>query len=260
MHKAVLVTGAAQGVGQAIAKRMASEGARRLALVDINQERLDCVAAELRDNGCEVLAIGADLTDVNACRNAVAAAERVYGSLDVVVNAAGLTLRGGVFDTDERTFDRLFAVNVRAPMFIMQAALPAMIEAGRGGVVVNISSMNAHGGPAHLLPYSASKAALNTMTRNVANTVRWHRIRVHAINLGWTVTPAEDEAQMKVHGRPSDWAKIEGDNQPFGRLLSCDDAAALCGYLASDGAGMMTGCVIDQEQWVVGAVASQRDQ
>ncbi|HEX7908208.1 MAG TPA: oxidoreductase [Paraburkholderia sp.] len=259
IHKAIFVSGAAQGIGEAIARRFASEGAQRLALVDRNEAGLRHVAEELRRTGCEVLAIPADLSVADECRRVVKEAETAYDSFDILVNAAGLTLRANIFDVTEDVFDRLFAVNVQAPMFIIQAALPAMIEAKRGGVVINISSMNAYGGPTYLLPYSASKAALNALTRNVANTVRWHRIRAHAVNLGWTVTPAETRTQTIEHGRPANWAQLEGENQPFGRLLTSDDAAALCSFLASDDATMMTGCVIDQEQWVAGTQPSRRD-
>jgi len=127
-------------------------------------------------------------------------------------------------------------------------------EKERPGRVINISSMLAHGGVAHLLPYSATKAALNLMTRNIAHTVRHNGVRVHAINLGWTVTPAEHITQTQVHGFPEDWAEKEGAKQPFGRLVLPEDAAGLCAFLASTDATMMTGNIIDLEQWVSGVL------
>jgi NAD(P)-dependent dehydrogenase (short-subunit alcohol dehydrogenase family) len=106
----------------------------------------------------------------------------------------------------------------------------------------------------HLVAYSASKGALNVMTRNVANGMRHNGVRVHAINLGWTVTPAERRIQGEVHGLPPDWPEAEGAKQPFGRLLVPEDCAALCAFLASKSAEMMTGNIVDLEQWVVGTL------
>ncbi|GJH14538.1 SDR family oxidoreductase [Caballeronia novacaledonica] len=254
-NRTIFVTGASQGVGEAVARHFSVAGDSNIVLVARDSVRLNRVARELQDKGCETLAVQADLSNVEDCRRAVKEAETKFGSIDVICNCAGLTLRGDIFNTTVDTFDSLFAVNVRASFFVIQTALPGMIAAKRGGVVINISSMLSYGGPSFLLPYAATKAALNVITKNVANTVKFERIRVHAINLGWTDTPAEHETQTKVHGLPEDWATSEGKKQPFGRLLKADDPAKLCVFLASDNAAMMTGCVIDQEQWVAGTLS-----
>ncbi|UIN21221.1 SDR family oxidoreductase [Herbaspirillum frisingense] len=255
MKRTVFVTGASQGVGEAVARRFAADGQANIVVVARDAARLSRVADQLTEMGSSALSIQADLADVAECRRAVKEAEAKFGSIDVLCNCAGLTARGDIFNTTPETFDRLFAVNVRGSFFVIQEALPAMIAAGRGGVIVNISSMLSYGGPSFLLPYSATKAALNIITKNVANTVRFQRIRVHAINLGWTDTPAEHETQTRLHGLPENWAQVEGAKQPFGRLLESDDPAALCAFLASKDASMMTGCIIDQEQWVAGTLS-----
>ncbi len=173
------------------------------------------------------------------------------GGIDVLVNAAGITSRGGLDDIDVGTFDRLMAINVRAPLFVVQALRP---RCAPGATVVNVASMLAHGGPPFLLGYAASKAALVTLTKGMANTLKRERVRVFAINLGWTLTPAEQEVQTRVHGLPEGWAHDFAAAQPFGRLLMPEDPAGLVSFLASPDAAMMTGAIIDLDQFVAGTV------
>jgi NAD(P)-dependent dehydrogenase (short-subunit alcohol dehydrogenase family) len=168
------------------------------------------------------------------------------------MNAAGLTDRGGLEDTDVATFNRIIGANTRAPFFMMQMATPSLRL--RQGVIVNVCSMLAYGGPPFLLAYSASKAALVTLTKGVANTLKRDRIRAFGINLGWTATPSEHRVQTQRHGLPEDWAQTIGVRQPFGRLLVAEDVADLVAFLISPGAGMMTGAVIDLDQYVAGTV------
>ena len=247
----VFVTGAAQGVGRAVALALAAKGVRKATLVDRSQKSLDSTAAELRRAGCTTHTVTADLTNVAECKRAVCEAQDAFGAIDIICNCAGNTERGTILDTSPEVFERSFGTNVRATFFILQSALPAMI-AQKSGVIISISSMLAYGGVPYLAAYSASKAALNTLTRNVANTVKRDRIRVHAINLGWAATPGEDVVQRSFHHLPENWAEIEGAKQPFGRLLTPEDPAALCAFLASEDAAMMTGTVIDMEQYING--------
>ena len=243
--RTAIVTGAAQGVGEAAARRLALEGFGRLLLIDRNAEAVEAVAASV--DGAEALVL--DLTDVEALIRRVGATAERLGPVHALVNAAGSTARGGLRDVTPATFDMLMALNVRAPLFAMQVVTPHMPP---GGVVVNIASFLAHGGPPFLLAYATSKAAIGVMTRNAANTLKHDGVRVHAINLGWTVTPAERITQRDAHGLPDDWPETVGATQPFGRLLTPEDPAALIAFLASPGGAMMTGAVIDMEQHVLG--------
>jgi NAD(P)-dependent dehydrogenase (short-subunit alcohol dehydrogenase family) len=171
------------------------------------------------------------------------------------VNAAGVTDRGGLLDApaDAAFFDRLFAANVRSPFLLMQGAAAMMRDAGHGGTMVNILSINAHCGAPDLGVYSATKGALATLTRNAANAFRALRIRVNGVNLGWTDTPAEHVVQEKVSPYGRNWLLEAEKAAPFGRLIKPDDVANLAAFLLSDQSGVMTGALIDHEQWVVGA-------
>ena len=245
--RTAIVTGAAQGIGEAAARRLAREGVGRLLLIDRNADALDAVAASL--DGALTLAL--DLADAQALTARLGEAVARLGAVDVLVNAAGVTDRGGLLDASAQTFDRLMAVNARAPFLTMQTVAPAM---PKGGVIVNVASMLAYGGPPFLLAYAASKTALVTITKGAANTLKREGVRVFAINLGWTVTPAEREVQTRLHGLPEGWAEELGARQPFGRLLTPEDPAGLIAFLASPDAAMMTGAIIDLDQFVAGTV------
>ena len=245
--RTAIVTGAAQGVGEAAARRLAREGVERLLLIDREGKGAARVAASLP--GAEALAL--DLADAGALRAEVGRAVERLGAVHVLVNAAGVTDRGGLRDATPETFDRLMAINARAPFLMMQAVAPAMPP---GSAIVNVASMLARGGPPFLLAYAASKAALVTLTRGAANTLKRDRVRVFAINLGWTVTPAEREVQTRHHGLPEGWAEEVGARQPFGRLLTPEDPAGLIAFLASPDAAMMTGAIIDLDQLVAGTM------
>jgi NAD(P)-dependent dehydrogenase (short-subunit alcohol dehydrogenase family) len=251
--RAALVTGGAQGIGEGVARRFLSDGVGRLALVDRNADRLNQTAGSLRALGAEVLAIPADLASVDACRDAVRRTVARFGQIDILANCAGNTERGGVLDTDEALYERSMAVNLRAPFFLIQETAKEM-QKRTSGVIINIASMLAYGGPPHIAIYSIAKSALVTLTKTAANTLKRDGIRVYAINLGWAVTPQEHALQTGFHGMPEDWAERIGEKQPFGRLIVPEDVGGLCSFLVSKDAAMMTGNIIDLEQFVAGTM------
>jgi NAD(P)-dependent dehydrogenase (short-subunit alcohol dehydrogenase family) len=247
-----VVTGAAQGIGASVAARLLKEGVTTLVLVDRDAEGLDATVTSLSAAGAACHALAFDLSDAAALQGKVQPVLEKLGGLDVLINAAGATNRGGMGDTDIATFDLLFAVNARAPYFLIQTALPFLKK--RQGVIVNVASMLAYGGPPFLLAYAASKSALVTITKGTANSLKRDKIRAFGINLGWTFTPTEQRIQTEIHGMPVDWAETIGAKQPFGRLLLPEDVADLVAFLISPGASMMTGAIIDLDQYVAGTV------
>ena len=250
--RTALITGGAQGVGAAVARQYLMDGFSGVLLVDRNQQKLEATQKQL-GKGVEVF-VG-DLRDYTTITGSVAKAVKSFGRLDVLVNAAGNTERCGIADTTPEAFDRLFDVNVKAPLLMMQEAAKHMVAA-KSGVIINIASMLAYGGPPNLATYSASKSALMTLSRNAANTFKRDGVRVFCVNLGWTVTDGEHELQTGFHKLPQDWAEQIGARMPFGRLITADDVAGLCAFLVSPPAQMMTGAVIDYEQMPVGTFDS----
>lgn len=251
MTRCAIVTGGAQGIGLSAAERLAQEGVGRITLVDVQRDRLEDAAASVAAHGAEVRAISVDLSKSSDLIRGIDAEVADLGSVDILVNAAGSTARGGLADTAPEIYDHLYAINQRAPFFMMQRVIPAMKN---GGVIVNICSMLAYGGPPFLLGYSSTKAALVALTKGAANTVKRDGIRVFGVNLGWTWTPSEQQVQTEVHGLPEDWRETIGAKQPFGRLLMPEDPANLIAFLVSNDASMMTGAVIDLDQFVAGTV------
>ncbi|TGV55470.1 SDR family oxidoreductase [bacterium M00.F.Ca.ET.141.01.1.1] len=251
--KVILVTGSTQGIGRAIAETLARSGAAGLLVTGREKTRGDAVAAELSRLGTPTLFVAADLGDPETPALLAQACIERFGRIDGLVNAAGLTDRASFLDATLDDWAALFAVNARAPFFLMQAAIADMRKRGQGGAIVNILSINAHCGSPELAVYSATKGALATLTKNAANAHRFDRIRVNGINVGWTDTPAERVMQAQTLGHGPGWLDAANAAQPFGRLLRPDDIANLAVFLLSDAAGPMTGAVIDQEQSVIGA-------
>jgi NAD(P)-dependent dehydrogenase (short-subunit alcohol dehydrogenase family) len=250
MARVALITGGAQGIGAGAARRFLTDGFAGVVLVDRNAKRLEQEATSLRKLG-KVETVVADLRDEVTPARAVSHCISKLGRIDVLFNAAGDTSRGGIDDTTPQLFDQLFDVNVKAPMFMMQKAAAEMVKA-KSGVIINVSSMIAYGGPPNLATYSATKAALVALTKHTAQTFAWQGIRAFAINLGWALTEGEQNLQTGFHKLPKDWSKAIGSRMPSGRLISPDDIADLCAYLVSPSAQMMNGAVIDFEQMPVG--------
>lgn len=248
----IVVTGAASGVGKAVAIHAAENGARQLLLTDIDQTALSEVAAILPDSA-NVKTISADLADPSAPATICDFAKTSFGRIDALVNSAGITDRASLIDGTSATWDRLFAINARAPYLMMQEAVKDMLARRAPGAIVNIQSINAHCGAPELAIYSASKGALQTLTKNAANAHLADQIRVNGINLGWTLTESEHRMQAETLGEGDDWSERIGRARPLGRLLNPDEAARLTLYLLSPASAPLTGTSIDLEQSVLGA-------
>ncbi|MFV2091822.1 MAG: oxidoreductase [Hyphomicrobiales bacterium] len=250
--KVILITGGSQGVGAAIARRAAESGSKALVLSGRDASKGEGVA---RDLPCEARMIVADLSTPDGAEHLFEAAVDTYGRVDALVNAAGLTSRGSVEGASRALWKSLFAVNAESAFILMQQMVRHLKRRNCSGEIVNILSMNVHGGSRDLAIYAASKAALALLTRNAAQHHRFDRIRINGINMGWADTPAERDMQANTLRLGADWLDQAARQQPFGRLLTADDVARLVIFLLSPASEPMTGAIIDQEQWVAGGMA-----
>jgi NAD(P)-dependent dehydrogenase (short-subunit alcohol dehydrogenase family) len=253
-NRIAVVTGGTQGLGAAIARRFAEAGCAGIVTCGRSADKGRKVAdAITRGTKVPVHFVTADLGDVEDCRTVIAAAAKTFGRVDVLVNAAGLTDRGNLLTTTPDLVDRMFALNVRAPFFLMQEAVKLMIQQGIEGTIVNIGSTSEHAGQPFIAAYCASKGALATLTRNSGYVLLCNLIRVNQLDIGWMASDGEDRIQREYHGASEDWLEKAAALQPFGRLLAPEEVAKAVAFLASADSGMMTGAVIHFDQSVWGA-------
>lgn len=248
-----IVTGGAQGVGQAIASRLADEGCTRLMLTGRSDAKGAKAVAAFAARGVDAAFVPLDLQDPAGCLALVERTVARFGDATALVNAAALGARGSITDTSPDLFDEMFATNVRGPFFLMQGFIRHRLSKGGRGHIVNILSNCAHCGQSYLSPYSSSKGALATLTKNVANAHRFDRIHCNAILPGWMDTPGEDGTQRKYHGATDGWLERAEAGQPMGQLAKPHQLAGLAAYLLSEESGVMTGALIDYDQNIPGA-------
>lgn len=246
--KVALVTGSTQGLGEAVARRLSQEGASGMVICGRHRERGEAVAASIPG----AVFVQVELADPEAVANLIEITDQTFGRVDTLVNAAALSLRGTIVDTTVELFDRLMAVNVRAPFMLMQGAIRLMRRDGIEGTIVNVGSVASHGSETFLTAYATTKGALKTLTKNVAYSVMRDRIRVNIINPGWMDTPGEDVIQRHFHSEGKPWLEQAEASRPFGRLIKPDELATAIAFLASSDSGLMTGATIDFDQSVVG--------
>lgn len=252
-RQVALVTGAASGIGAAIARLLSSEGVGGLVLSDRDAPGLQGIGQEL-GAASPVETVVADLADGAAPLVIARAATGRFGRIDGLVNAAGLTTRGSFVTGSVEIWDSLFAVNARAGFLLMQAAIADMTRRRASGAIVNILSMNAHCGIPELAIYAGSKGAMLTLTKNAAHAHMADRIRVNGINLGWVATEGEHRMQADELGKGAGWQEAVAAAQPLGRLVTAEECARLAVFLLSDASAPMSGAIVDFEQKVAGAL------
>jgi len=232
--KVALVTGGSRGIGAEIVRRLAAEGADIGFTYHTGKDEAEQVAGQVRGLGRRAFVIAADLADPAAAATVVDAVAGEFGRLDILVNNAGITHWGSVAQTSVEDFDRLVAVDARAPFLMMQAAAGQLADGGR---VVNISSGVTATALAGIALYSGAKAFLDQVTRVAAAEFAARRITVNAVGPGSTATGP--------FARLTDRQREEaGSAFGLGRIGEPADTAAVVAFLASEDAGFVTGQVI----------------
>jgi NAD(P)-dependent dehydrogenase (short-subunit alcohol dehydrogenase family) len=243
--KVAVVTGSTQGLGAAVARLYAREGAK-VVVSGRSRANGDALAREL---GPAAIYEEGDLSRVEDCKRLIERALSAFGGIDILVNSAADTSRSTVRDFTPEQFDRQLHLNLRAPLLLTQAALPSLKE--RRGVVINIGSVNAYMGEPRLLVYAATKGALATASRNLANVLKYERVRVFCLNVGWMDTEGE-RAMMARLGHPPDFLDTSGKRWPLGRQMKPEEVAEACLFFASDRASAWSGAVVELEQFPTG--------
>jgi NAD(P)-dependent dehydrogenase (short-subunit alcohol dehydrogenase family) len=252
-ERVVLVSGGTQGVGAAVARAAAREGAA-VAVTGRRPEPGNALVEQLRAGGTRASFVPCDVADVPAAQAAVRTVLAEFGRIDCLVNAAGLTSRGTLLDTTPELFDQHIAINLRGPFFLMQSVVADLVARKAPGTIVNIISTSELGGQPYLAPYVAAKAGLAGLTRNAAHAHRWDRIRINGLDIGWTDTEGEDATQREFHGADDGWRERAGKSLPMGKLGQADEVADFVVFLLSDRSGVVTGSILDWDQNVFGGL------
>ena len=236
--RVALVTGAAQGIGLGIARRLASEGAR-VALIDRNASQLPKAEKALKAEGHEAFAMVVDITSENEVRRAVATVMERWGRIDALVTAAGILGNAGVpaHQVDMAEYDRVMEVNVHGMFLCIQAVLPHMIAA-KFGRIFNIASISGKDGNAGMLPYSTSKAAVIGLTKVIGKEFAELGITCN------TIAPALIETEM-ITALPAEKRAMYEKLIPMGRVGTIEEVAAVAAFATSPEASFTSGFVFD---------------
>ncbi|MEM1041681.1 MAG: SDR family oxidoreductase [Bacteroidota bacterium] len=236
--RTALVTGAASGIGAAVAHRLAREGAS-VWVTDVDTAAGEATAEAVRSGGGSAHFLSLDVTDEAACTRAAHAVHDTYGRLDVLVNNAGIGHAGTMLETTGEDFDRLYAVNLRGVFNVTQAFLPGMLERKRG-VVLNLASIGGIVGIRDRLAYCATKFAVVGLTKCLALDHAADGIRAVAICPGRVETPFVTQ-RLQEYADPEAARREMTATQPVGRMAQPDEIAAAAAYLAGDEAAFVTG-------------------
>jgi 3-oxoacyl-[acyl-carrier protein] reductase len=233
--KVAIVTGGSRGIGAAICKRLAKDGATVVVNYSRNAESADRVVAEIQASGGKAVAVQADISDLAAIDKLFAKNLELHGKLDILVNNAGLSEMRAIEKVDEAFYESLFNVNVRAPLFAIQTAVRSM---GSGGRIVNITSSITKNPNPEASVYAGTKAALETITRSLAAELGSRQITVNAVGPGVVSTDMLDRMISP------EWQQSLIDDTPLGRLGMPEDIADVVAFLVSNDARWITGEII----------------
>jgi 2-deoxy-D-gluconate 3-dehydrogenase len=244
--KSAVVTGGGAGIGEAICLRLAQAGAG-VTVMDIDSEAAGRTVEQIKSNGGEASAVVADAANVGDAAKVVGRAVEVFGGLDILVNNAGAFPHASVLEVTEEMWDLVLNVNLRSVMFYSQAAARKMIEAGRGGKIVNIASMEGLHPREDLAHYVTAKAGVAMLTKALALELAPHNILVNAVAPGGIMTAGAVAQQTAIKASGKSLREIYEKfmaRLPLGRMGEPDDVARVVLFLASPATDYMTGSVI----------------
>jgi len=227
-----IVTGGSRGIGAAVARRLAADGARLAVVYRSNRDEADAVVSAIRESGAEAIAVQADVADATSVNAMVSTVREAFGAIDIVINNAGILEGQPVGSIDAASFDAQFRTNALSVILVTQAVLPHV--PARGGHIVNVSSSLVYRPRAGLSVYAASKAAVGALTHAFAIELGPRNITVNAVAPALTRTdmtaPIPDEVKARMR-----------ESTPLGRLGEPEDIADAIAFLASDEARWITG-------------------
>jgi acetoin reductase-like protein len=250
--KVAIVTGGARGIGEAIVRAYAKEGAK-VVIADVETAKAEELAKDL---GAAAIAVKLDVRDKVQIDATVAKAVETFGGVDILVNNAGVFNMSLLSEVTEADFDRQFGINVRGLLFMTQAVAGQMEKQGRGGKIINLSSQAGRRGEAYIAIYCASKAAVISLTQSMGLELIKKRINVNAIAPGVVDTPMWDTVDSlfaKYENRPiGEKKKLVGESVPFGRMGRPEDYQGPAVFLASsDSDYVVAQCLnVDGGNWM----------
>ncbi len=247
--KVIIVTGASDGIGLEIVKESLNLGAKVMIHCSKKSKlKAQSLVEELGENTAYVCA---DLGNFEELIKIVSKTIEVFGRIDGLVNNAGIFPRNNIENIDEDTYTHIFDVNFKAPLFLCKEVVKTFKMHNIKGSIVNIGSINAYCGQDDLLVYSASKGALMTMTRNLADYLGKDEIRVNQLNVGWTHTNKENTTQIN-EGNGQDWYKnVNKAFAPRGTILAPDEIAKHVVFWLSDYSKPVSGSIYEIEQYPI---------
>lgn len=234
-----IVTGAAGGMGQAIADRLRLEGAELL-LLDVDEAALAAVAERIESSGGVAWPRRVDVTVVAEIAQVVDEAIERWGRIDILVNNAAIEIPNGFFDTTPESWRRVIDVNLTGPFLVAQQVARPMVDAG-AGAIVNIASVDAFAADADVVSYNSAKAGILGLTRTMAVELAAHGIRVNAVAPGWTAT---DMVSKYLSAEAFERLRTDFPRVPLGRLIEPSEVAAAVAFLVSDDASAITGTTL----------------
>ncbi len=246
-HKVALITGAGRGIGRAIAEVFAREGGT-VAGADHDRSLLDGLGSSLARLGASHVELTCDVTHAGQVQEAVDAALAAFGTIDVLVNNAGVSYIVPFLQMSEGEWDRTIEVNLRGTYLFCRAVLPHMVSRGRGKII-NMSSQSGKKGASHYAAYCASKFGIIGLTQSLALEFAPHGITVNAVCPGVVLTPMWEsmlpDYARKINRRPAEVKRYLESKVPMGRLAEADEVARVVLFLASEESNYMTGQAIN---------------